>query len=317
VRVLNYLSLVKAGEVEIREAPKPKPKRNELLIKVKACGICAFDIYAFQGKVSFEEYLEHPGHEFVGVVEGFGEEVSGFSVGDAVSGLGSGAFAEYITVSAEAVEKVPVVGNNFSVWISEPVACVVNGIRSLEIEPGDSVLLIGCGYMGLLMVQGIPAKLLKYFVVADVIEERLSLAKAFGAEIALNPRDPGFEGEIKEIAPRGFDIVIEASGAKGALDMATNLVREGGTLCVFGYHVGREEVPTGDWHIKGLKILNSAPNFSRNFLKDLRDGTALMKKGTFKQDKLITHTFQYTEAQKAFEFVASKPQGYIKGTILF
>jgi len=314
---LNYLSLVKAGEVEIREAPKPKPKRNELLIKVKACGICAFDIYAFQGKVSFEEYLEHPGHEFVGVVEGFGEEVSGFSVGDAVSGLGSGAFAEYITVSAEAVEKVPVVGNNFSVWISEPVACVVNGIRSLEIEPGDSVLLIGCGYMGLLMVQGIPAKLLKYFVVADVIEERLSLAKAFGAEIALNPRDPGFEGEIKEIAPRGFDIVIEASGAKGALDMATNLVREGGTLCVFGYHVGREEVPTGDWHIKGLKILNSAPNFSRNFLKDLRDGTALMKKGTFKQDKLITHTFQYTEAQKAFEFVASKPQGYIKGTILF
>ena len=314
---MNYLSLVKAGEVEIREAPKPKPKRNELLIKVKACGICAFDIYAFQGKVSFEEYLEHPGHEFVGVVEGFGEEVSGFSVGDAVSGLGSGAFAEYITVSAEAVEKVPVVGNNFSVWISEPVACVVNGIRSLEIEPGDSVLLIGCGYMGLLMVQGIPAKLLKYFVVADVIEERLSLAKAFGAEIALNPRDPGFEGEIKEIAPRGFDIVIEASGAKGALDMATNLVREGGTLCVFGYHVGREEVPTGDWHIKGLKILNSAPNFSRNFLKDLRDGTALMKKGTFKQDKLITHTFQYTEAQKAFEFVASKPQGYIKGTILF
>lgn len=317
MRVLNYLSLVKAGEVEIREAPKPKPKRNELLIKVKACGICAFDIYAFQGKVSFEEYLEHPGHEFVGVVEGFGEEVSGFSVGDAVSGLGSGAFAEYITVPAEAVEKVPVVDNNFSVWISEPVACVVNGIRSLEIEPGDSVLLIGCGYMGLLMVQGIPAKLLKYFVVADVIEERLSLAKAFGAEIALNPRDPSFEGEIKEIAPRGFDIVIEASGAKGALDMATNLVREGGTLCVFGYHVGREEVPTGDWHIKGLKILNSAPNFSRNFLKDLRDGTALMKKGTFKQDKLITHTFQYTEAQKAFEFVASKPQGYIKGTILF
>ncbi len=314
---MNYLSLAKAGKVEIKEAQIPKPKRNELLIKVKACGICAFDIHAFQGKISFKDYLEHPGHEFVGIVEDFGEEVSGFSIGDTVSGLGSGAFAEYITVPAEAVEKVPVVNDNFSVWISEPIACVVNGIRSLKIEPGNSLLLIGCGYMGLLMVQGIPAKLLKCFAVADIIEERLSLAKEFGAEITLNPKNPDFKEEIKKIAPQGFEIVIEASGAKGTLDMATDLVREGGTLCIFGYHIGREEVPTGYWHIKGLRISNPAPNFSKNFLKDFKDGIALMKKGTFKQDKLITHTFKYTDAQKAFEFVVSKPQDYIKGAILF
>jgi threonine dehydrogenase-like Zn-dependent dehydrogenase len=86
---------------------------------------------------------------------------------------------------------------------------------------------------------------------------------------------------------------------------------------VFGRHVPDEKVPTEKWHTMGLKVLNTAPAYSRAFNKDFHDAVALMRKGVFDQKPLITHKFRYGEAQSAFMKAAERPADYIKGVITF
>ncbi len=301
-----------------------KPRRNEVLIETKACGICMGDVYVYRGKVPGGRVM---GHEGVGIVAEIGEAVKNVKVGDKVTTLGGPAFAEYYKADCRSVERIPEDAEDLVVWISEPAACVVNGIRGSEIEIGDNVCLIGSGYMGLLLIQAMP-KNINSLVALDIQDERLKLAKKFGADHVLNPQKVDAVKEVHSILGGEPDIVIEASGAPGTLHLATNLVRggwrkgtmeplRGGKIVIFGRHVLNEKVPTGKWHMKGLTVLNTAPSSSRDFNKDFHDAANLLRKGVFNQKPLITHRFSYKDAEKAFETASEKPEGYIKGAITF
>jgi len=119
----------------------------------------------------------------------------------------------------------------------------------------------------------------------------------------------------KEIG--GLDLVIEASGVKGTISTATEMLRTGGTLNIFGWHPGEEMLPTHQWHYKGLKVLNTAPMFVDDFAVYFRSAVAMMSTGRLDQTQLITHRFPVEEADRALEVAANKKDGYIKGVILF
>ena len=223
----------------------------------------------------------------------------------------------YHQTDCQKVAKIPHDVDNIEYWISEPTACVVNGVRGSEIQIGDNVCIIGCGYMGLLLIQAMPKAIMNSLVALDIREERLNLAKQFGADFALNPKEGDVTGEVSSIFDGQADVVIEASGAPGTLYLATDFVRSGGKLVIFGRHVLDEKVPTEKWHVKGLRILNTAPASSIDFNRDFHDAVRLLRKGVFDQKPLITHNFPCEDAQTAFETASDKPVDYIKGVITF
>jgi len=303
-----------SGKIVFQEKELNKLQAYEILIRTKACGICKADIDAFKGEVK-GNYLDNPGHEIVGIVEDAGGEVKESKPGDKVVAVGSGGFSDYFKVNENMVAKIPDEVKEWEYWVAEPIACVVNGIRSMQIQPGDTVILIGCGYMGLLLAQGLPKEYIAHFLTIDIDEKRLKLAQEFGADTTLNPSRTDVAKYIEEKVGK-VDVVIEATGVEGILNMATGLVRRGGKLVIFGTHMKGEIMDVNQWHIKGLWVINTIPGLSVNFSKDLADAVKLMIKGTFNQKKLITHKFKFQDAGQAFDSIL-EDVSYIKGVILF
>lgn len=314
--MMKALHIVSPGRLGVTEVEVPKLQRWEVLVQTKACGICMGDVHTFSGELP-RGYPVFAGHEGVGVVAEVGEGVEDLEEGDKVTTLAGRAFAEFYKTDVSRVARIPVDVGKFERWVSEPVACAVNGIRGVEVEVGDDVCVVGCGYMGLLLIQGLPKTFIHKLVALDLKDENLGLAERFGAEVTLNPGKGDVVKEVRKVLGRGVDVVIEAVGVVGAIELATQLVRPGGKLAIFGYHVKPERVPTDEWHNKGLRILNTAPSFSKNFVKDFQDAVKLMRKGVFNQELLITHVNPYTEAQEAFEAALNRPTGYIKGVLTF
>ncbi|MEM2087387.1 MAG: zinc-binding dehydrogenase [Thermoproteota archaeon] len=306
--------ILSKNEARISEIDIDEPKRDEVLIETKACGICMSEVHVFEGRLPGGQLA---GHEGAGVVIEVGEEVDSVKPGDKVTTLGGPAFADLYKTSKQNVAKIPENVEDLAYWVSEPLACVVNGIRSSEIQVAENVCIVGCGYMGLLMIQAMPKTIINNLIALDIRSERLKLAKEFGADFTLNPREVEAVKEAHDIIGGEADVVIEASGTPGTLNLATKLVRKGGKLVVFGYHAEDEVLPTGEWHVKGLKILNTSPSFSTNFGKDFHDAVKLLKKGMFDQRQLITHRFSLEDIEEAFKTASEKPVNYIKGVVTF
>jgi len=310
----RVVRMVAPRKVVLDEEDVPEPGDEEVLVRVKACGICRSDLHTYEGvrPVRLPAVL---GHEAAGTVAAVGDGVDELKPGDKVTVLG-GRFGEYVVVPRTRVEKIPGDVEDYACWISEPITCAVNGLKASGIQPGDKVCVVGCGYMGLLLIQGMPRRWIETLVALDINEMKLRLAEKYGADYALNPRRTGIKEMLEHLGGHA-DVVIEAAGVPGTIEMATRLVKKRGTLVIFGFHARPEETPTDEWHVKGLRILNPSPPYSPDILEDFRDAVRLMRRGVFHQEELITHRFHYTEAQEALETALKRPKDYIKGVMTF
>jgi len=308
------LRLVKPGKMDVVEIDVPDPGPGEVLVEVKANGICKGDIALFTGELSWGYPFFH-GHEPVGIVGKTGPGVESVRPGDAVACLGSPSYRRHIVTHSSRVAKIPAESPDLPLWVIEPASCAVNGVQNSELKLADRVALVGCGYMGMLVLQALPREVFSRLVVADPDPDRLALARSYGAKETYNPKETDLTALAKDEG--GFDVVIEASGVKGTLPVATSMVRVGGVLNIFGWHPGEEMLPTHEWHYKGLKVLNTAPMYVADFTPYFRAAVALMGTGRLDQSKLITHRFELSEVEKGFELAAGKKDGYIKGVILF
>ena len=107
--------------------------------------------------------------------------------------------SEYCLVKEHNAARIPSDTEDYAFWVAEPAGCVINGARSAQVEPGDTVVLIGVGYMGLLLVQALPKHFMERFIVVDVDEKRLALARRFGAKTTLNAADVDVVAEVRAI----------------------------------------------------------------------------------------------------------------------
>lgn len=308
--------VTRPGRVELHEVDVPEPRGREVLVKTEACGICMGEVHTFTGKPK-PTYPALIGHEGVGTVAAVGDQAVALKPGDRVTTLGWPVLAEYYrTVEDQAARLPPGVAKPW-LWISEPVACAVNGVRGANVEVGDDVCIVGCGYMGLLLLQALPRSYMGTLIAVDIDDEKLILAKRFGAEVTLNPRRSDALKETLAVLGRRADVVFEAAGVPGTISLATGLTRNGGKLVIFGYHVDDEVVPTSEWHVRGLHVLNTAPQFSPDFTREFQTAAKLMRRGVFNQEPLVTHLFSFDQAQEALEVAQLRPRGYIKGAIRF
>lgn len=214
--------LVEPKKSKIQEMATPIPEANEVLIRVETCGVCASDLHRWKGEGKFD-YPTRLGHEPSGVIEGIGDSVRGFEIGQRVAALapGRGAFSEFITVPQESV--IPIPGNiGFTEAIVEPIGCLISGIERTEIKLADRVAIIGCGFMGLSLLQLVTNRGAREIVAVDVREDAIENALRLGADRATLPENITHKDKVVtwDQIGQGFDVVFETSGKQPALTLA-------------------------------------------------------------------------------------------------
>lgn len=320
--LIDALYMTKERTTEIRQIPLSPPGPGQVQVEVVACGVCAWDSYLFLGRDLTESFPFGFGHEAVGVICALGDGVTRFRVGDKVFCINGGpAMAQFINIDQTLVGLLP--GNpesvdDFSRNIGEPIVCVVNGLAHTPVVPGASVAVIGCGYMGLLNVQAFCHSHIGSMVCFDMDEEKLVLAKKYGADACWRSNTPEGQEAIKEIVSAGgVDLVIECSGSQAGFAMATELCAMGGVISNFAWHRADRIVNASPWHLKGLQLINTAPGCDAHFSDHVLQAQRLMARGVFDQTDLITHRMDYHQIQDMLLTAERREGGYIKGVITF
>jgi threonine dehydrogenase-like Zn-dependent dehydrogenase len=273
----------------------------------------------FEGSTNVE-LPRFAGHEVSGFVEEVGADVNGaVQPGDRVALYAEGeGFADFVRVPAEwAVvleDNVP-----FDLALGEPIACAVNGVRKTRPELGDSVCIVGCGFMGLVMLQVFRAKGVGPVIAVDTRDSMLDLAIKLGADHSLNPTKTDIKEAVMDLTSgKGVDIGVEGAGIQATLDMTAELVRMEGKLEVFGFHQGaRRTVDWGYWNWMAFDVVNGHTRTQSKYVEGMRIGLDLLAAGKLDMASLVTHRFDLSEINKGFETAVSKPEGYVKGVVVF
>jgi len=310
------LFLVEKGRVEIRPVELSDPGPGSVQIEMKACGLCSADIAFFTGVVP----LDMPalvGHEGVGVVSKVGPQVDGISIGDEVTMAAGGLFARHANCPVSRVTRLPADVEHFQHWLGEPVVCAVNALRACTVNPGDRVVVVGTGFMGLLILQGLRHEPTRELIAVEPRAKRLEVARQLGADYVLNPQSDGDKERIERLTRTGADLVFECAGTQDGLQLASDAVRRAGTLCIFSWHKGERSLDLGRWHTHGLRVLNVSPSMAPDFIQLLAPAVACLWRGIFNLEPLVTHTAPVEDAQELFETAAQAPEGFIKAAVLF
>jgi 2-desacetyl-2-hydroxyethyl bacteriochlorophyllide A dehydrogenase len=249
------------GQARLAEAPIPVPDKGEALIEVGACGICASDLHLAQIKSPGElSWPLVPGHEIAGVVVQTGPDVDRVQAGDHVAihpvqtcgacplclrGNGNlcqrprvigmnrpGGFAEYVCAPVESLYPSLSLPDTVAA-MTEPLACALHGFNRLAPRPGDSLLLFGAGSLGLLFLQLARNHGCQPIVAVDIDAHRMRLASHLGATHSL-PADDSTHSRLKEIAPAGFDCVVDVTGVAAVVERLFQQVGWAGKLLMLG-----------------------------------------------------------------------------------
>ncbi|OJJ86529.1 zinc-dependent alcohol dehydrogenase family protein [Aspergillus glaucus CBS 516.65] len=326
----------------IVEAPLPMLRENDVLIKVKACGVCGTDLHIHEGEF-IAKFPMIPGHETVGEVAALGPNVTGFEIGDRVVADNSelcgvcfycrrgeelfcekfqahgvnidGGFAEYCAYPAARVFKFKNL-SDVDATLLEPASCAAHGLDKIAPKMGSSVLLFGAGPTGLILAQLLRLNGGCRVVVAAPEGLKMDLAKSLDAGdeyIALSRENPSAQFEqLKADNPYGFDIVVEATGSVKVLEDAINYVRRGGKLVVYGVYKESERVAWKPSKIFGDEITVVGSFSEMNKFPaaiDYLDSEKVKVKG------IVNKVFKIEEWEECLE--AMKNKSAIKAAIVF
>ena len=306
----NTISYNNDGSINLVEVEVPDPQPTEIQLTRGACGICSWDIATCKlgDKMS---PMAPPGHEGVGYVSKIGSAVTGFKEGDRVTG---GGFSSVRNVSADRVHKIPDSDLADQYWIVEPVSCAVTGLDRSDLRPGNKVVLIGSGFMGLLLLQGLLHSPLDGIVVIDIVQSRLDLAKQLGAAETYNIAEMDTNDLAASLKAKEIDTVIDSSGSQPGLDLATDIVKRGGLINIFGWLKGqRASFDPTKWHLGGFTVVNSAPA-SQKFAP-FPAAIRLIHQGVFDLKPLVTHTAPLNDYPSLMKKIVAGDPDYIKGVV--
>ena len=312
------------GEVRVDTVPDPEVGPKDVLVKVGACGICGTDIHIIDGEFPPTQYPIIPGHEFGGRVLAVGEQVVGVKVGDRVGvdptlncgecyfcqrgqgnlcerwnavGVGHhpGGFAECVAVPERTVYPLPAGMSDATAALIEPISCVVHGFDLLRPRVGDSYLVYGAGPMGLQNAQVARFYGARVVALIDINPKRLEIARSFGFEVVGTSLD-----EVRHVAPRGFDVVIEATGKTKVAEQAFDAVLRRGKLLLFGVCPPGEKAA-----YEAFKIYNQEVTIfgSMAVLNSYGPAIDVLAAGAVDTEKMVTHTFPIEQFAEAVELV--------------
>lgn len=303
-------------DIRIEELPTPEIGAGELLVKVRGVGLCGTDVE----KIVHEAVAPGTvlGHEVVGIVMEVGEGVTVFQVGQRVviahhvscgnchycdrgsdskcslflsTNIYPGGFAEYIRVPAPNVQlgtfAIPDSTSFEQAVFTEPLACCIRAIERSRLLSHDTILIVGAGSIGLLFIQLAKLKEVQV-IVADLLPERLRLAKELGADLILNPPQVPVAEYVREATEgRGVDLVLSTVASQAVLDQGMSLVRDGGTIHLFAGRRGGLPVrlDLNQLHEREITLATTYSPSPRH----LREAFALIVEGKVHTEQLISH----------------------------
>ena len=315
--------------VLLEDVPEPRVGPWEVLVRVRAVGICGSDqrIYAEVSPARRRRIIL--GHEIAGEVVATGERVSEIPVGARVGieicvgcaicrhckvgrvnlcekleefGVTmDGGMTELVAAPARNIHILPPGVSFERAVLADPLACVIRGLEMMPVTSGSWVAVLGPGQMGLLATQVLKRILWAKVVMVGTRADRLALAKAMGADETVDVTAGDSVAAVRELTDGGADFVYEAAGNARALDDAIAMARKGGTVVMLTVHkqvqIDLEPAIRGELHLVGA-ICYSYREYER--------ALALLAEDRLQVDPLLAHSFRLDQAQEAFDFVLSR-----------
>ena len=320
-------------QFEVRTVPTPEPGAGQVRLAVEIAGMCGTDLHIHAGGF-FSKYPLTPGHEIVGRVDSLGDGVDGLTVGQRVVAdntvlcghcpacrrdrplfcsnfyslgvNGPGAFAEYVVVGASKCFPADDMSLGTAV-MTEPTACAIHGMDVLELRPGSDVLVFGAGPTGLVLAQLLAQGGAARVTVAAPTEFKLALARDFGIDktVQIDRGDPSASSAVlRDNAPEGYDVVVEATGAVAVAEMCVPLTRDGGTVLIYGMANEADIVPIHPYEVF-RRELSLKGSFAQTHCFDRALG--VLRSGRVRTDGIITHEFPLDEYGRALEALRADP----------
>jgi threonine dehydrogenase-like Zn-dependent dehydrogenase len=310
--------IAEPGRAVIRALDRPEPGPGQVLLRLEGSGVCASSLPLWEGRQWFDypQPPGAPGHEGWGRVVTLGAGVSGLTEGDRVAALSYRAHAEYDVAAADAVVRLPESLNGIAVP-GEPLGCACNIFKRSQVEAGQTVAVVGIGFLGALLTQ------LASHAGARVIALSrrpfaLELARSCGAAhaIALDDHQAVLE-QVKALTDgRWCERVIEATGLQWPLDVAGEITGERGRLVIAGYHQdGLRQVNLQLWNWRGIDVINAHERDPRTYIEGMRTAVELMVAGVLDPAPLYTHQLPLEQLGEALELTRTRPDGFLKALV--
>jgi len=296
-------------KVVARQTGDPGP--DEVEVEAILGAVCTHEVSLFNGDLTHPRYPMVPGHEAVHRVVRTGRDVSHVKAGDYVSCCWyMGQWSKKVIGPAKTAFRLPDPIGDPAGWIIEPAASVVNAVTYMDIKPGMNVLLIGTGFMGLLLLQLIKGYPLASLVAADLKHSSLELAHQCGASgTVLVEKGSAFP------YPQGhFDSVIECTGTQDGLDLAVEMCGMAGSIFLFGWHRQPRRIDLKLGHLRGQRLVHTSPaiddgNPYERFWPKTID---LFERGVFDLSMLISHKYRAEEIERCMEDSSRRLEGFVK-----
>ena len=307
------------GQLRMETVRRPEPGPGQVRIRLEGCGVCASNLTPWAGP----DWMRFPtepgalGHEGWGVVDAVGDGVQGLSAGDRVAALSYHSYAEYDLAEAEAVVRLPD-SLARSPFPGEPLGCAMNIFRRSGIEAGQTVAIVGIGFLGAILTR-LATDAGARVIAVSRRPFSLDVARSMGAAEAIPMEDhQAIIGQVKELTGGSFcDRVIEAVGKQWPLDLAGELTRERGRLIVAGYHQdGPRQVNMWLWNWRGLDVINAHERDPRVYLQGMREAVDAVASGRLDPAPLYTHIFPLHRLADALDATRDRPDGFLKALVI-
>jgi 2-desacetyl-2-hydroxyethyl bacteriochlorophyllide A dehydrogenase len=327
--------------IVVKDIPSPVPKDEEVLIKVKTCGMCGTDLKLYNGQYTARVPVV-PGHEYSGEIVEIGSKVKNLRVGQRVVSdpnescgkcywcrnhqpcfcldlaaygvLRDGGFAEYCTASEKGIYPIPEGLEDESAAFAEPVSCVVHATDRVNYQAGETVAVIGGGPMGQIHLQFAVQSGARKVILIEPEETRRQMAKKFGAHVVIDPKNAEVKEQVlAETEGLGPDVVVEAVGRPETFELAVDLPKRGGRVLIFGFAPEGQKAAVIPFNVlsRELTILGSWVNpYSYSRALDV------LAAGKIDVKPLISNRLSLDEIMQAYTMMMEKPAGFMK-TLVF
>ncbi|MDB6123170.1 MAG: threonine dehydrogenase [Pedosphaera sp.] len=306
------------GHIRIDRTKKPEPGENAVRVRLEGCGVCGSNLPPWEGRPWFKYPLApgEPGHEGWGRIDAVGQNVTKFKVGDRVAMLSYRAYAEYDVADEKSMVRIPASMDD-KPFPGEPLGCAMNVYRRCDIHPGQTVAIIGIGFMGALLTSLITRAGANVIAISRR-PFALELARACGASETISMQDhESIVHHVKNLTNGlGCDRVIEAVGQQWPLDLAGELTRERGRLIIAGYHQdGPRQVNLQLWNWRGLDVINAHERDPKIYVEGMEAAIAAIVQGELNPTPLYTHFFKLDQISSAFNSMQERPDKFLKALI--
>lgn len=304
----------------IQELPLRHPGPGAIRVHLEGCGVCASNVAPWEGPdwMTFPTEPGGLGHEGWGYVDAIGEGVSEVAVGDRVAALSFHAYATHDITAAENVVRLPAQLDGVP-FPGEPLGCAMNIFKRAEIQAGQTVAIVGVGFLGTLLTR--LAGMAGARVIA--IGRRpftLEQAKRLGAA-EIVPMDDHWAiiEKVRKLTDGRFcDCVVEAVGKQWPLDLAAELTGERGRLVIAGYHQdGPRQVNMQMWNWRGFDVINAHERDPSIYIAGMKEAISATLDGRIDPAALITHRFPLSRLSEALAMTRDRPDGFLKAIVEF